>query len=113
MSTVAYVVGAYRHKSWRTMAANAEAAVEAGVKLTKRGYVALIPHRAIGCMYGKISEAEAMTACYELIRRSDCVVVLPSWNQSRMSPKEIDFARANKIPVWFGVENVPELSSNP
>lgn len=111
---VVYLAGPYRPYTdaagiRHTIAENVREAGRYGIEVWKRGYVALVPHtltyldprqqRQDGGI-ADVAPEVFMDGELELVRRSDMVVLMPRWRQSRGATIEKQFAEEIGKPVY-------------
>ncbi|WP_257303445.1 DUF4406 domain-containing protein [Geothrix campi] len=94
---VIYVAGPYSAATPQGVAQNVAAAVAFGQKVRALGALPVVPHLTI--LPTDDYEA-AMRECFEMIRRSDAVILMPTWKQSPGAGRELDFARALGLTVF-------------
>jgi hypothetical protein len=110
---VVYLAGPYRPYTdaegvGHSIAQNVREAGLLGMELWRRGYVALVPHtltyvsgiiRNDGSVRGVSAEA-FMAGELELVRRSDVLVLMPTWKYSKGAIAEKAFAESIGVPVF-------------
>lgn len=110
---VVYLAGPYRPYTdaegvSHSIAQNVREAGLLGMELWRRGYVALVPHtltyvsgiiRNDGSVRGVSAEA-FMAGELELVRRSDVLVLMPTWKYSKGAIAEKAFAESKGVPVF-------------
>ena len=90
---VCYISGALTGDGKRsTLYDNMHRARECAIKYYKLGYAVICPHLNSYLMFGSISEKEIMGSDLELVRRSDIIVMLPNWEQSKGAKLEHELA---------------------
>lgn len=107
---VVYVSGPYSGPDRESIKANIAAARAAAVELWDSGYTALCPHTNTihfedDCSCGW---DDYLAGDCELIARSDVVLMLPGWEQSRGACRERERALALGIPC---VERLGEIDA--
>ena len=91
-----YVSGPYTEGNGRSREANIAAAILAGAEARNLGFVPCVPHIAVLPM---ADWKRAMRECLAFLRRSDGLLVLPTWRESRGARVEVFLARRWGIPV--------------
>ena len=94
---VIYCAGPYSAPTLEGVADNVAAAVAFGQKVRALGALPLVPHVTV---LPTDDYEGAMSECFELIRRSDAVILMPAWRQSPGAMRELDFARALGLVVF-------------
>lgn len=104
---VAYVAGPYRGSSIYEVEQNIQRARSLAVELWKRGYAVICPHMNSALLDGACDDKAFLEGGLELLRRSDVVVVLDNWRESKGTCTEIELANSLKIPVVFASRKLP------
>jgi len=94
---VIYCAGPYSAATPEGVAENVAAAVAFGQKVRALGALPVVPHLTV--LPADDYEA-AMRECFELIRRCDAVILMPTWRQSPGAGRELDFARSLGLTVF-------------
>jgi hypothetical protein len=95
-----YVAGKFGDPSVFRRSANTLQALGWSGAIIRAGMGALCPHAALGPLHGEFPEKRAMAVCLEMLSRCDAVFLLPGWEDSRGSRKEVLFASKKGTPVF-------------
>lgn len=99
-----YMAGPITPKGTRTVAGNVASAWRALEYLTRRRVAAIAPQlTAANPSAFDVPYEDWMAVDFVLIRACRAVLVLPGWDTSAGTLREIQFARDHGIPVFFGV----------
>lgn len=98
---VIYVAGPFSALTPEGIEANIAEAVAFGQQIRALGALPLVPHVAI--IHTQDYEA-AMGECFELIRRADAVILMPTWQQSPGAVREHRFAKIRGMVVFESLE---------
>lgn len=98
---VLYVAGPISALTPEGIEANIAEAVAFGQQVRALGALPLVPHVAI--LHTHDYEA-AMRECFELIRRADAVILMPTWQQSPGAVREHLFAKVRGMVVFESLE---------
>ena len=87
--------------------------IDAGRDLIAKGYAPYTPGLDYGYFLSLqpgqvISEEDIKSVSMAFLEACDCAVFLPRWNTSVGSEEELARCWELGMPVFFGVENVPE-----
>ena len=107
---VVYLIGPYRDKrgAWY-IDQNIQAAKNVSAQLWGSGFAVICPHANTAHFDGAASDEQFLEGLIEIMCRTDCVYVLPGWENSSGSLAEINEARIRGIPVYFYPEQMPLL----
>lgn len=106
---VIYTAGPYRADGWHNVFENILKARTAARALWLKGWVVICPHANSILMDGPDIPANMfIEGDLEIIRRCDAICMLPGWEKSEGSQIEYGLALELEMPVYFGVENVPD-----
>lgn len=103
---VIYVAGAYRAKTIHGVLSNIRRAEAVAAKVWEAGYVALCPHLNSAFFDGITSDDNFLAGTLELLRRSDGLVLVPGWGESKGTHGELDYCRFHNIPIYKNVEEL-------
>lgn len=110
---IIYLAGPIRPKGDQTLEGNVAKAKSIALELWKAGYTVISPHAnsdlPIALADKELDSSRWLAGDLEIIARCDVIVVLPNWEQSEGTKKEIAFAEGRDIPVSY----YPELPNNP
>lgn len=105
MSKVIYVAGPYTADTDWERKQNIYRAEQVNAELWRLGYYALCPHLITAFFGGLCTERVFLDGGLEFLRRSDVVVLVEGWKDSRGTALEIREALLHKIPVYESVED--------
>jgi len=99
---LSYIAGRFSAPTRELVEANIAAAEGLGLFLASRGYYPVIPHSSTGHPgFEHIGSYEFyIEGTLELMRRCDCVVLVPGWESSRGARGEVEEAERLGIPVF-------------
>lgn len=112
---VAYVAGPYRAKTMNGVWQNIERAKMIAAELWKMGYAVICPHANTAFMDGSTTGNQAddshvwLEGDFEILKRCDCIVMIPGWERSQGATAEMQFADAHQIPVFIWPKHYDEL----
>jgi len=114
---VAYVAGPYRGRDEFEVHDHIANARWAAIELWNKGYAVLCPHTNTANFehYGRkyaIRDWVWLEGGLELLRRCDVLVMLPGWEYSEGSRKEMALAEELGMDIYFGVDTVPEVEKD-
>lgn len=104
---IVYIAGPYRNEDPRTVDQNIQKARDAAAKLWALGYTVVCPHLNTATFerdYPEINDSRYLDGYIEILARCDAIYMLPGWEQSAGSLKELDFALGNGIPAYYDDE---------
>ena len=106
---IAYVCGPYSADSIEERNANIAAADAAGRDLLAMGYAVIVPHNNTRAWEEdtRFKHGDFITMDLTLLERCDLLCVVDESTDSPGARTEIDWAEANRLPVYPGVANVP------
>jgi hypothetical protein len=106
MKKLIYLAGPYSATSRAKVLGNIQRAVEVASELRRVGYVVFVPH--LESMFGEdaLNEDEWVQHGIRLLEACEEVMVLPGWERSRGTKKEIEYAKRIGLPIkyWKGIE---------
>lgn len=106
---VIYVSGPITHPDIWGRKKNIDYAMDVAREYWKQGYAVICPHSNTYLMDGHdVSWETFLAGDFELIRRSDAVVMLPGWEDSKGARAELDFARELGKEIFFWEEERSE-----
>ena len=100
---VAYIVGPYRAKTVSGIAQNIQTAEKYAIKYWRRGYAVICPHKNTAFFDGECPDEVWLEGDMEFLRRSDVVIAIPGWEDSKGSVKEIKMARKLKKKIIYAL----------
>lgn len=101
---VVFVSGPYTAKDAVVKQGYIRQAKEASHRLWQEGFAVICPHTNSGDFAGIAPERTFLEGYLELLRRSDAVLLLPGWDQSRGARAEMGEATVKGIPVYHSIE---------
>jgi nucleoside 2-deoxyribosyltransferase len=106
-SKIAFICGPYRANNGRSVLEHIRSAEAVAIAVWKRGYVALCPHKNTAHFDGILPDEAWLAGDLAMLDRCDCVVTVPGWTYSAGSRAEVEYARANEIPVYHAPGELP------
>jgi len=91
---VAYISGPYRAESERGVVENIRAAEAVALKYWKLRYVVICPHMNTALLGGSLPDRVWLEGDFELVRRSDVIVMMNTWRTSRGAIAELALAES-------------------
>lgn len=111
MRPVIYIAGNYTGADIDERNVNIEIADEAGRQCFLKGFMPVVPHSiTAGWEFDDRfpEDTDWVEADFALLQHCQALCVCNErWEQSQGTLREIAFAKANGLPVYFGVESVP------
>ncbi|HPO38693.1 MAG TPA: DUF1937 family protein [Kiritimatiellia bacterium] len=108
---LAYVAGPYRGRTHHDVSQNIAAAREVAAHLWSLGYAVICPHLNSAFMSGAAPEETFLNGGLAMLRRCDLVVLVPNWQASQGTAREIEEARSCGLPVFSDIEFVPPANA--
>ena len=111
---VIYIAGKFTAPNSWQRAQNIRAAEIVGFAVAQAGAMPLIPHANTAHFDGTCSPEFWYEGTLELLRRSDAVMLVPEWEDSRGVKPELEEARTRKMPIFMRIDQLMEwLKANP
>ena len=111
MTKQAYTAGKYTAETRTQEIMNIHAALVAACALTKKGWKPIVPH--VSGSHLRTWE-EAMNDCRAIIQgmnpRTDCLVLIPGWEESVGAREEAVLARDMGLPIFL-LEDIYEVGA--
>jgi hypothetical protein len=101
---LAYVAGRYRAPTMHEVVQNIRAAESVAVALWQMGLPTICPHMNTALLDGIAPDEDWLTGDLEILRRCDCLVTVPGWEQSQGATAEVHAARAAGQSVFHWPE---------
>lgn len=100
---VIYIAGAYRGPTESAVFDNIMRARDHAIHVWQLGAIALCPHLNSMLMGGisGVPDQDFLDGDIELLDRCDALYAIRGWEQSSGAKKEVEFAKANGMPVFF------------
>ena len=114
---VIYLAGPYRVPTEHGVQQNIEAASRVALEVWKLGAMCFCPHKNTAFFGGALPDAVWLKGDFELIRRSDAVLMMDGWMDSAGARDEAQFADAigkrvflslRTLERWLGYEAIME-----
>lgn len=105
---VVYIAGAYRAESPYLVGRNIARAAEFAQEVWKMGATALSPQLNSAHFDGCATGDDFVEGTLELMRRSDAVLVIPNYSESKGTLGEISEARRLNKPVFYNLKELEE-----
>ena len=96
---IVFISGAYRGATISDVSDNIATARKYAVKYWKMGYTVICPHLNSAFMDGIVPDSSFLDGDLEMLRRCDCIVMIPNYHLSSGAVKELDFARSHNIEI--------------
>jgi hypothetical protein len=98
---VAYIAGPYRAATPSGIVANIRHAEKYAKKYWLRGYAVICPHMNTALFDGVAPDEVWLAGDLELLKRSDVIVMVPGWENSRGAQAELEYAnRLSKLVIF-------------
>lgn len=116
---IVYLAGPYRGKSknkiinWLQRQINIHRARQAAKKLWAAGHTTLCPHLNTANFDGIAPDEVFLKGAISLMRRCDCIVLLPRWWRSKGTRDEVDQMMRDGKPIYFSVDHFLLGSTHP
>lgn len=108
---VIYVAGPFSAPTPEGVYSNVMAALAFGQQVRAMGFIPLVPHVAILPTGNTEADYEAALAeCFELLSRSDALVLMPTWRKSPGAMREREFAERLGLPIFEALEALQEAA---
>lgn len=109
---VIYLAGPYRAPTEYGVQQNIEAASKIAMEVWKLGAMCFCPHKNTAFFGGALPDAVWLKGCFELIRRSDAVLMMEAWQDSTGACSEWQFAQGIGKPVLFSLAELEDWLAN-
>lgn len=109
---VIYVAGPFRGKNHFEIHQNICAAERLALLVWQYGAVALCPHLNTAHFQGALPDEAWLDGDLELLKRCDAVLVVPFWQDSKGTCREIEFAKQHNIPVFYALTELADWMSD-
>jgi len=106
---VAYVAGPYRGPTEYQVHRNIQEAEAIALELWRIGFAVICPHKNSGYFGGEVSEDLILEGCLKIVEKSDCIVMMYSWERSEGSTVEREFALQHSVPVYYWPQDKAKL----
>ena len=100
---VIYLAGPYRSPTEHGVQQNIEAASKVAMEVWKLGAVCICPHKNTAFFGGALPDETWFKGDYELLRRSDAILMMETWESSGGAMHEKLFADDLGKPVLFSL----------
>lgn len=98
---IAYIAGPFRASNYYEQELNVRDAESVALELWRMGFAVICPHANTRFFQGAAPDRTFLDGDLELIRVSDCVVMIKSWYNSAGAREEYAHARRLSKPVFF------------
>jgi hypothetical protein len=103
---VIYIAGPYSAPNTWAREQNIRAAEAAGLQVILLGAMPLVPHTMTRFYFGAVPEATVIEGDLELLRRSDAVLFVGDWENSKGSMGELEEACRINLPRFFSIDQL-------
>lgn len=103
---VVYVAGRFRAGTHWGVVQNVRAAEAVALEVWRAGAAALCPHLNNQNFEGALPDEVWLTGALELLRRCDAMILVPGWEESRGTLKEVEEAKTRSMPVFQRVDQL-------
>jgi len=108
-----YTAGPYNAPTLYGIVCNIKNAEDVAVDLWRMGYAVICPHKNTAMMDGTLDKDDRemwLEGDFEMIRRCDCIVMIPGWEKSEGAKAERKLAKELNIPVFYYPRDVVEMA---
>lgn len=98
---VCYIAGRYRGATISETVKNIRAAEKIAMGVWQDGDVALCPHLNTALMDGICPDEHFLKGDMELLKRCDCIIMIPGWSTSLGAIKEYEMAKELGMDITF------------
>lgn len=105
---IVYVGGKFTGKNSWEIHRNVFRAESLGMAVAEAGAMPLIPHKNTSNFFGTMTEEFWYRGTLALLKRCDAMILVSGWEDSKGTRAEVEWARANGMPVF---ERVDELKA--
>lgn len=110
---LAYTAGQYRNPELYGVVTNIRRAELVAIELWRLGIPTICPHKNTALLDGSLYPGDSdvwLKGDLEMLRRCDCVVMIPGWEQSEGAKAEKEFAVEHNIPIFYWPMDKEELA---
>ena len=108
---VIYVAGPYNGKDHLDIQQHILNASKVAIECWKKGWAVICPHKNTAGFEAyegeNIKWQTWIDGDIELLKRSDAIVMVEGWEESKGATMEFEFALKHRIPTYTSVNNVP------
>jgi len=98
---IVYIIGPYRAKTIYGIVQNIGRAERVALKYWKKGYAVICPHKNTALLDGYLLDDVWLKGDWEIIKRSDIIVVMKNWRRSEGSKVEVELAKKLKKKIRY------------
>lgn len=109
---VVYLAGPYRNDTEYGVHRNIQQAESLAIEVWRLGAVCLCPQKNTAYFGGALPDSVWLDGDLELIRRSDAVLLMPSWESSDGAMREKAFAEQLGLPVCRTIDELRKWMSS-
>lgn len=112
-----YIAGPYTGRTYSAIEDNIRKAENAAIALWARGWAVITPHLNTA-HFERYETATGITyhtwlnGTLEMLKRSDAIFMLNSWEQSKGARLEHKHARENKMKVYYEFRGYPQAADH-
>jgi hypothetical protein len=103
---VVYIAGPYTGPNTWAIEQNIRVAEFAGLQVLHLGAMPLVPHAMTRFYFGAVPETTVIEGDLELLRRSDAVLFVGDWKNSKGSKGELEEAHRLNLPRFFSTDEL-------
>jgi hypothetical protein len=103
---IIYIAGPYTGPNTWAIEQNIRVAEKAALAVIHMGAMPVAPHTMTRFYYGAVSELVVIEGALELLRRSDAVLFVGDWKNSKGSKRELDEACRLYLPKFFSLDEL-------
>ena len=108
-----YIAGAISSPVLEEGLKNLQQGIKAGAEVLKMGLYPYVPH--LDYQFNLVQEDHIPVDIYykydlAWLEVCDCMLVLPGYEKSKGVAAEIDFAKKNKIPIFYSMDDIKHLA---
>lgn len=110
---VAYIAGKFRGRTAWEIECNVRRAEGVALEVARLGIMPLCPHTNTRFFHGECDDEFWLEGTLELLRRCDCIVMVPVWRDSSGARKEYIEARRLRLRAFHSIAGLAVWLANP
>lgn len=103
---VIYIAGPFRGKNSWEVESNIRVAETLALDVWRSGFAAICPHANTRFFDGAAPDNVWLDGDLEILKRCDAILLTKNWEQSKGATKEMQFAKALNMPVYYTLEEL-------